>query len=154
MMTRTKAPFVTMALRKTNLIIALTIGLILGCEHKDCGCVFPPSPIAGDWLLTKITYGLSQKTVTAAEAGYTESLTFGAYADMSGNYRQVRNGIPIKTSPYSISFPNGGSHEGLIFFKADSTQQNFRLADNKLFLSERTPIGAVIADGSTYEYQR
>ncbi len=143
-----------MAIRKVNLIIVLTVGLILGCEHKDCGCVFPPSPITGDWILARITYGLTQKAVTAAEAGYTETLSFGGFSDTGGNFRQVRNGIPIKTSPYTISFPNGGSTEGLIYFQADTTQQYFRLADNKLYLSERSPRGVTIADGSTYEYQR
>ncbi len=143
-----------MVLKKSKLIIALTIGLILGCEHKKCGCVSPPSLIAGDWNLAKITYGLTQKTVTAAEAGYTESLSFGAYSDTKGNYRRVRNGIPTQTSDYSLSPSNGSSSEGLIYFPIDTTQQFFRLADGKLYLSERIPRGAVLADGSTYEYQR
>ncbi|MFD2932169.1 hypothetical protein [Spirosoma flavum] len=143
-----------MTSRKSKLIVALTIGLILGCEHKDCGCVQPPAPLEGEWTLTKITYSLTQKTVTAAEAGYAETLSFRASSDTKGTYRRARNGIPSQTSDYSLSFPNGGSSEGSIYFLADTTQQTFRLTDNKLYLSEISPVGVTIADGSTYEYQR
>jgi hypothetical protein len=104
-------------------------------------------------MLTRITYGLTQKTVTAAEAGYSETLSFDGVLE-SGNYRQTRNGLPIQSSQYSLSFPNGGSRQGLIYFQADATQQSSRMDGDKLYLSERTPRGATLADGSTYEYQQ
>lgn len=129
--------------------------LVFGCikEEPACGCVFPESPLKGDWKLAKITYALTQKTVTPQEAGYTETISFlGDYG--SGNFKLVRNGIPVQTSEFSINFPNGGNSEGIIYFRIDTTQQSFRLADNKLFLAERTRLNVVIADGSTYEYNR
>ncbi|GAB2599425.1 hypothetical protein GCM10027190_54260 [Spirosoma areae] len=104
-------------------------------------------------MLTNITYGLTQKTVTAAEAGYAETLSFDGFVD-GGTYRQVRNGLPLQTSHYALSFPAGGSTEGVIYFAKDTTQQSFRLVNKKLYLSERIPRDAVIADGSTYAYQR
>lgn len=143
-----------MLIGKRNLIVLLTIGLILGCEHKDCGCIFPPSPLAGNWSLVRITYGLSQKTVTAAEAGYSETLSFNSYSDTKGTYKQVRNGMPLQTTDYELTALITPGGTGLIYFSADSSQQSFRLTDNKLYLSERTPRGATLADGSTYEYQR
>ncbi|MVM39881.1 hypothetical protein GO730_23515 [Spirosoma sp. HMF3257] len=132
--------------------IFLTL-LVFSCEKPMCGCVFPPSPLVGEWALATITYGLSQKTVTAAEAGYSETISFDGLVE-GGNYRQVRNGLPILTSQYSLSFPKGGSTEGVIFFQKDSTEQSFRLAETTLYLTERIPRGAVIADGSTYAYKR
>ena len=134
-------------------ISLLTIGFILGCAHKDCGCFFPASPLAGSWTLQTITYGLTQKTVTAAEAGYAEILLFDGIVE-GGTFQQTRNGLPIQTSRYTLSFPKGGSTEGFIYFQSDSTQQSFRLADSKLFLSQRGPRGVTINDGSTYQYSR
>ena len=127
--------------------------LVFSCEKRMCGCVFPPSPLAGDWMLTNITYGLSQKTVTAAEAGYSETVSFDGLVE-GGNFRQIRNGLPLLSSSYSLSFPKGGSTEGVIYFQKDSTQQSFRMAETALYLSERIPRGAVIADGSTYAYKK
>ncbi|WP_080059720.1 hypothetical protein [Spirosoma aerolatum] len=92
-----------------------------------------------------------QKTVTTAEAGYSETLSFDG---LNGTYRQIRNGLPIQNSTYTLSFPKGGSTEGIIYFNKDSTEQSFRLADMKLYLSERIPRGAVIADGAMYEYKQ
>ncbi|QHV95445.1 lipocalin-like domain-containing protein [Spirosoma endbachense] len=126
------------------------IALIFSCsEQPVCGCVFPESPLKGDWNLTKITYGLTQKTVTPAEAGYTETISF-----VNGSFKQSRNGIPVQTSAYTYAFPNGGISDGLIYYQTDTTQQSFRLSENKLFLSERSPRGVAIADGATYEYSR
>lgn len=136
------------------LSVAFLIVLAFSCKEKACGCFHPESPLKGDWNLAKITYGLSQKTVTAAEAGYSETLSFNNFSDVNGNYRRVRNGVPIETIPYSYNLPHGGNTEGIIFFPADTTQQSFRLSDNKLYLTERIPQGAVLADGSIYEYQR
>ncbi|QMW02127.1 hypothetical protein [Spirosoma foliorum] len=141
---------------KTVRILPFTIFLILlvfSCEKRICGCVFPPSPLSGEWMLTTITYGLSQKTVTAADAGYSETLTIDGVTN-SGNFRKVRNGLPISDSHYSLSFPKGGSTEGIIYFDKDTTQQDFRLSETVLYLGERIPRGAVIADGSTYAYKK
>ncbi|MFD2573986.1 hypothetical protein ACFSUS_25340 [Spirosoma soli] len=138
---------------KILVFAAFLVVLVFGCQQKMCGCVFPESPLKGDWTLTQITYGLTQKTVTATEAGYSETVSFGGYTG-SGDYRQMRNGITVQRSTYKLSFPKGGITEGQLFFDSDSTQQSFRLVDNQLYLSERTPIGATIADGSTYEYSR
>ncbi|WP_338873988.1 hypothetical protein WBJ53_31995 [Spirosoma sp. SC4-14] len=139
---------------RTAFSIVFVVALVFSCSEKRvCGCVFPASPLAGDWNLTKITYGLTQKTVTPAEAGYTEVLSFTGTVG-NGKYSLVRNGIPIESSNYSLSFPKGGSTEGLIFYQVDSTQQSFQLSDNKLVLSERSSDGTAIADGAIYEYSR
>ncbi|MVM29875.1 hypothetical protein GO755_07515 [Spirosoma sp. HMF4905] len=141
---------------KTVRLIPFTVFLVLlvfSCEKRMCGCVFPPSPLSGEWVLANITYGLSQKTVTAAEAGYSETVTFDG-TTTSGNFRQVRNGLPISDSRYSLSFPKGGSTEGVIYFEKDTTRQEFRMVETVLYLGERIPQGAVIADGSTYAYKK
>lgn len=138
--------------------IALVVGLVVGCETRDCGCAFPESPLAGNWQLARITYGLTQKTVTAAEAGYSETLTFTGNVEQ-GTYQQKRNGIPVESGKYSLAFPNGGSTEGRILYQvpnqAETLEQSFTLQENRrLILSERKPVNVALADGSTYEYIR
>lgn len=131
--------------------VTLLVLLVVGCERRLCGCdPVVESPLKGDWTLTKIAYPLIQKTVTAAEAGYTETLSFTNV----GSYRRVRNGIPTETTDYGFSYSSGNTTSGIIYFPKDTTQQSFRLNNNTLYLSERIPRGATIADGSTYEYQR
>lgn len=139
-------------LRVSSCIVFLIL-LVFSCEKRICGCVFPPSPLSGDWTLNSITYGLTQKTVTAAEAGYSESLFYDGITS-SGTYRQTRNGLPIQSGDYMLSFPNGGSTQGFIYYRQDSTEQSFRLAESTLYLTERVPRGTKLADGSTYTYKR
>ncbi|HLL95658.1 MAG TPA: hypothetical protein VK404_11810 [Spirosoma sp.] len=138
---------------KTYLLYALLVVLVFSCDKRLCGCTPPPSALIGEWKLSRITYGLTQKTVTATEAGYSETLLFNG-SEKGGTYRLTRNGLLVNSGDYSLSFPNSGSTEGLVYFLNDTTQQSFRLIDKILILSERGPRGATIADGSTYEYQR
>jgi hypothetical protein len=141
-----------MSTLKVNLVVAVLVLLVFSCEKRICGCVFPPSPVAGNWQLVRITYGLTQKTVTAAQAGYSETLSFdGLYT--GGNYRRVRNGLPLENGVYSFA-NSANKADGLLLFQSDTTQQSFRLVENHLFLSDRIAQGATLADGSTYEYQR
>lgn len=136
-----------------SLSIVFLIVLVLGCERRLCGCMFPSSPLAGEWKLTRITYGLTQKVATTSEISYTESLSFDGTVG-NGTYRQIWNRIPAQTSPYSLSFPNGGDADGVIYYESDSTQQSFKLSGNFLYLSEKSPRNATINDGSTYEYKK
>jgi hypothetical protein len=133
--------------------LLLLIFLVVGCERRICGCVFPETPLAGEWALDQVTYGLSQKTVSAAELGYTQTVSFAGYAS-DGSYKELRNNIPVRSGTFSASFPNGGSTKGILYYPADTTQQLFEIKDNQLYLSERGPQGATVADGSTYRYQR
>ena len=137
---------------KQNLLFAMVVALPFSCERR-CECAPSPlSPLVGEWQLTRITYGLTQKTVTAAEAGYTETLSFTNGGPSGGTYRQTRNGLPVNSGSYSVS---GSDTQGLIFYQNDTTQQSFRRETEKtLLLSERGARGVTIADGSTYEYQR
>ncbi|GAB3707170.1 hypothetical protein GCM10027592_41070 [Spirosoma flavus] len=94
---------------------------------------------------------MTNKTVTAAEAGYSETLTFtGSYE--GGTFQQVRNGVAKPSTSFSLS--GGSDAQGTIFYSIDSTEQPFRRVDKTLYLSERVPKGATIADGATYQYQR
>ncbi|MBD2702539.1 hypothetical protein IC229_17965 [Spirosoma sp. BT702] len=129
----------------------LLILLVFGCERPMCGCVNPPLPFEGEWKLVSITYPMTNKTVTAAEAGYTEKLTFTG----SGTFLQVRNGVAKPGTPYTVTPTGTSGTEGIFHYSNDLTEQPFRIVYNTLlYLSERTPKGATIADGATYQYQR
>ena len=145
-------------LRQTLLLLLIVV-LAFSCEPA-CSCdPVVKSPLKGDWQLTRITYGLTQKTVTAAEAGYTETLSFTSY-ESRGTYRQTRNGLPINSGNYSLLFPNGGNTEGRVLYQMSNQQetfeQSFKLEENnrRLIMTERKPLTVAIADGSTYEYRR
>lgn len=128
--------------------------LALSCERPICGCVFPPAPVNGTWELTSITYGLTQKKVTALEAGYIETLSYEGHVE-AGKFKRQRNGNEVETSDFSMSFPNGGNTNGYVMYHNDKTRQSFEVRDGKLlYLSERSPQDVAIADGATYEYQR
>ncbi|GAB4001275.1 hypothetical protein GCM10028807_57180 [Spirosoma daeguense] len=128
------------------------VWIALSCEKRLCGCS-PLSPVAGEWKLVSITYGLTQKTVTAAEVGYSESLTFSGSIE-GGTYLQVRNGKTQSQTSYTMKLSGNTGSEGILYFSADTTQQPFWITDNKLYLSERSPQGVKLADGATYLYQR
>jgi hypothetical protein len=131
----------------------LLVFLVFGCERRLCGCVFPVMPLAGTWTLDQITYGPTQKTASAAELGYSQTLSLEGHAG-DGSYREFRNGVPIRNGSFSAVFPEGGSAKGILHYPADTTQQSFELKGNQLYLSERIPKGATLADGSLYRYQR
>ncbi|CCH56651.1 hypothetical protein BN8_06031 [Fibrisoma limi BUZ 3] len=137
--------------------IALTTFLVLlalSCERPVCGCVFPPAPVNGTWELTSITYGLTQKKITASEAGYTETIAYDGHVE-AGKFKRLRNGNEVEASDFSMSFPDGGTTNGFVMYHNDKTQQSFEIRDGKLlYLSERSPQGVTMADGATYEYQR
>ncbi|RIV18255.1 hypothetical protein DYU11_28870 [Fibrisoma montanum] len=144
---------------KTNRpkLAALTTFLVLialSCERPVCGCVSPPAPVNGVWALTSITYGLTQKRVTASEAGYTETISYDGLVE-AGTFKRLRNGNEVETGNFSLSFPNGGNTKGIVLYLNDKTWQSFEIrSDNVLYLSERSPHGTDIADGATYAYQK
>lgn len=144
--------------RSAPWLIALLIGLVFGCEKPACGCL-PESPLNGTWQLARVTYGLTQKTVTATEASISEALTFTGYVEW-GTYQQSRNGVTINSGNYSLAFPNGGNTEGRVLYhtsgQQETVEQSFKLDENnkRLILTERKPVTVALADGSTYEYIR
>ncbi len=146
-------------LRITSSILFL-IALVFSCERRLCGC--DPgieSPLNGNWTLTHITYGLTQKTVTATEAGYSETLSFDGLVE-AGTFKQTRNGMLLQAATYLLLFPNGGSTEGRVRYQIPNQQetleQSFKLQENnkRLIMTERKPLTVALADGSTYTYQR
>ncbi|MGF7216586.1 hypothetical protein GGR92_002753 [Spirosoma lacussanchae] len=141
-------------MKQTRLILFLfLLGTLLACTQTKSADPID-SQLPGTWTLVRTTYGLTQLSVTPAQTGRSETLTFNA----DGTYRRVISG----TSPqpeqsgryYTGSNPGSTAEKQAIFYPDEQTAQPYSFRDGHLFLYERQPIGATIADGSTYEFKR
>ncbi|GAA4449267.1 hypothetical protein GCM10023189_08490 [Nibrella saemangeumensis] len=107
--------------------------------------------LIGRWKWVKVTYGFTQTTSTPEKAGYTETLEF--YAD--GTYKRFRNDKEIETRlVYSGNNPTQTAYKNAILFPATQEAQPYEIKDGRLFLYERGPAEATIADGGIYEYEK
>ncbi len=107
--------------------------------------------VVGTWKLDAITYGLSQVRVQGDKLPYTETLKFEA----NGDYTIMRDSKDVETGKMYTGKNNTGlAYKKAIYYKKDTTYQAYELTEGRLFLYQRADQGAVVADGSTYEYKR
>ncbi|GAA4421408.1 hypothetical protein GCM10023187_57260 [Nibrella viscosa] len=107
--------------------------------------------LIGRWKWVKVTYGFSQVTSTPEKAGYTQTLEF--YAD--GTYKRFRNGKEVETTLiYTGNNPTQTQYKQAILFPATQEAQPYEIKNGRLFLYERGPAEATIADGGIYEYEK
>lgn len=135
-----------------TLLLLVSI-LFLGCEQKEC-CVIPPieSQFHGKWELYRITNGFSQTVLTGGEIGFEEELDFNATV---GYFVRKRDQKEVLGSKFQIG--KEGDQDAVILID-DDTYQWYSFTElqgsEKLVLYEKCPIGAVLADGSYYEYRK
>lgn len=134
------------------LFIGTLIACVISCENRLCGCSPAPGDpkLSGRWELVKIKYGLTGVTATAQQAGYTETLTFST----DGSFQRIKDGQEAEKGAYNI----GTSHNEVPYPTAivynDKTIQPYQVKQDTLFLYERGPANATVADGSTYTYHK
>lgn len=123
------------------------------CEQEEC-CVLPPvgSGLHGNWEFVRVNYGFSNTTQTAAEVGYTERLEVDV---TSSRLRRLRNEVQVENTKFSLS--EQGETQ-VITFEDEQTYSYYTIfvENDKTMLSlyERSPIGAILADGGTYYYEK
>lgn len=124
--------------------------LLSSCEKTE-SINAVDTEVAGTWKLDAITYGLSQVRVQGDKLPYTETLTFKT----NGDYTISRDSKEVETGKmYTGQNTTSLAYKQAIFFKKDTTYQAYELIEGRLFLYQRADQGAVVADGSTYEYKR
>lgn len=133
-------------------VVTLTL-FLFSCETKEC-CVPPPegSELHGNWQFVRAFYGFTNTTVTATQAGYTERLTIDAGTKTLNRFK---NDKLVETTKFSISNQN---ELKVITFENSKEYSYFTVSseNNKMVLSlyQRAPVGAILADGGTYYYEK
>ncbi|QJW92086.1 hypothetical protein HNV11_23270 [Spirosoma taeanense] len=138
-----------------TIIIALftTVIGLFACT-KETVLSSADTQLVGHWKLIKITYGFSQVSTTPEKAGYSETIEFNT----DGTYRRLTENKDGQKEEkgrfYTDTNPSKTAEAMAIFFPDLNVAQPYSFRDGHLFLYERTPVGATIADGSTYEYSK
>lgn len=110
------------------------------------------SELHGNWEFKRVHYGFTNTTQTAAEVGYTERLEIDASAN---RLRRLKDEKEVENTRFSLS--EQGSAKVITFEdKQDYSYYNVFIEDGKTMLSlyERSPVGAVLADGGMYYYEK
>lgn len=140
-------------LKLTCLLFATAFLLsVSSCEEVDC-CVYPAAAeINGNWEFIRVNYGFTNTTQTAAEVGYTERLEIDG---TNSRVRRYRDGKEVENTPFTIS-EQGNSK--IITFENTKEYSNYTIftegEKTMLSLYERSPVGAILADGGVYYYEK
>jgi hypothetical protein len=134
------------------LFVSTSFFAISSCEKTEC-CVIPAvAELHGNWKFVRVNYGFTNTSQTATELGYTERLEIDGTNE---RVRRYRDGKEVENTKFSVS-ELGMSK--VITFEKDQTYSNYTVfvEDGKTMLSlyERSPVGAVIADGGMYYYEQ
>jgi hypothetical protein len=129
---------------------ALSLLVLMSCEKPE-PVNAADAQLTGTWKLDAITYGLAQIRVQGDKLPYSETIEFKA----NGDYTITRDQKLVEAGDmYTGQNMSGLPQDKAIFYKKDNTYQTYEITDGRLFLYQRADQGAVIADGSTYEYKR
>ncbi|MFY7910382.1 MAG: hypothetical protein ACOVO2_12540 [Emticicia sp.] len=139
---------------KTAFFIIIMLSL-MACQVEN---TIEPSlnKINGQWQLTKTSIGYpAPNSPTEIKAANTEIITFDV---STKTYTLTVNG-KVRTSTtfdvQKVSYSGIDPREAVIFEKEN--QYAFLTFDDEnsaIILYEKTPIGAVLADGNSYHYQK
>lgn len=141
-------------MRKLVFLFLVVAAFTTSCKDDDCRCVPPPlgSSLTGNWELVRINSGFGNKTMIPSELGYTERLNFSANGHIFSRYRDEQI---VENTPFVVSMRGNST---IITFKEDTTYTTYDmfLENDRTMISlyARTRVGTVVADGSTYYYQK
>lgn len=139
---------------KTAFFIIIMLSL-MACQVENA---IEPSlnKINGQWQLTKTSIGYpAPNSPTEIKAANTEIITFDV---STKTYTLTVNG-KVRTSTtfdvQKVSYLGMESREAVIFEKENKYAfLTFDDENSAIILYEKTPIGAVLADGNSYHYQK
>lgn len=125
---------------------------ISSCEKTEC-CVMPTvAELSGNWEFVRVSYGFTNTSQTATELGYTERLEIDGTNE---RFRRYRNKKEVENTPFSLS-EQGTSK--IITFEKEKTYSYYTvfIEEGKTMLSlyQRAPVGAILADGGRYYYEK
>lgn len=142
---------------KAFFLLTLTI-LLLGCKAETNIEVLTPSlaKINGNWQLYKTNIGYPMPNgPTEIKIENTDILSFDA---SKKTYIRTVNGKVTESSPFDIKAVsyNGSKAKEAIVFEKEQKYSYLTFDDENLaiILYQSTPIGAELADGNSYYYQK
>ncbi len=114
------------------------------------------SKINGQWQLTKTTIGFpAPNSPTEIKAVNTEIISFNA---TSKTFTRTINGKVTETTDFDIqkvSYNGSEPREAVVFTKNQTYAfLTFDDSNSAIILYEKSPIGAILADGNSYHYQK
>lgn len=114
------------------------------------------SKINGQWQLTKTTIGFpAPNSPTEIKAANTEIISFNA---TSKTFTRTINGKVTETTDFDIqkvSYNGSEAREAVVFTKNQTYAfLTFDDSNSAIILYEKSPIGAILADGNSYHYQK
>ncbi len=140
------------------MFLSIIIIFLLGCQVETNIEASNPSlaKINGQWQFTKISVGYPVPGgATEIKAVNTEIISFDA---SSKTFTRTINGKLTETTDFDVqkvSYSGSEPKEAVVFTK----NQNYAFLtfddmNSSIILYEKTPIGAVLADGNSYHYQK
>lgn len=142
---------------KMTLITFIITFLMAQCQLENSQEVSPEtSKLDGKWRLAKVGYGFpAPNSPTEFTPTYEEILEFNT---SKGTFTRTKDGKVIESSSIKSSkLTDGGtSTRDAIVFEKDNTYSFFSFTENPVYLVlyETVPIGAVLADGNSYFYEK
>lgn len=131
--------------------------LMANCQLESSQEISPEmAKLEGKWKLSKIGYGFpAPNGPTDFKPTYEEILEFNF---SKKTFTRTKDGKVIETSSIKTSnLADGGtsSREAIIFEK-DNTYSFYSFTENPVYLVlyQSAPIGAVLADGNSYFYEK
>jgi len=141
-----------------TIFLAVIVMALMACQVETNIDASNPSlvKINGQWQLSKTTVGFPRPDgPTEIKALNTDILSFDANKK---TYTRTINGKVTENSNFdvqTVSYNGSEAREAIIFEKEQKyAYLTFDDKNSAIILYERTPIGAVLADGNSYHYQK
>ncbi|MFN3490090.1 MAG: hypothetical protein ACK4YV_13200 [Emticicia sp.] len=141
-----------------TIFLSVIVMALLACQVETNIEASNPSltKINGQWQLSKISIGYPiPNGPTEIKAVNTEIISFDA---SKKTFTRTINGKITETTTFDVqkvSYHGSEAREAVVFEKDQKyAYLTFDDENSAIILYERTPIGAILADGSSYHYQK
>lgn len=141
-----------------TIFLSVIIMALLACQVETNIEASNPSlaKINGQWQLSKMSIGYPiPDGPTEIKAVNTEIISFDT---SKKTFTRTVNGKVTETTTFDVQKVsyNGSDEREAVVFEKDQKYAYLTFDDEKsaIILYERTPIGAVLADGNSYHYQK
>jgi hypothetical protein len=145
---------------KKTFFATIMVALLVSCQIETTQENIIPaySKLAGKWKLYKIVLGYPMLNgPSEIKNTYEEILEFNA---TSKTFSRIVDGKTTETSNFDVKPLTNGLNEtsprdAIVFTKTNTySYLSFDEKTSSLILSQSTPIGAVLADGNSFYYQK
>lgn len=131
--------------------------LMATCQSENSQQINPEmAKLDGKWKLVKVAYGFpAPNSPTEFVPNYEEILAFNT---STNTFTRTKDGkVTQSSSLKTSSLPDGGtSSRAIVIFEKDNTYSFYSFTQNPdyLVLYQAAPVGAILADGNSFYYQK